>query len=52
MIVPSRLETTVRRPLLLAVIVAATAATLARRRTARRTDTDVWTQASAAPDLR
>ena len=41
-----------RRPVLLAAVLAAAAALLRRRSQAARADKDLWTEATAAPDLR
>jgi len=42
----------VRRPLLIAAMLAAAAALLRRRSQDARADKDLWTEATAAPDLR
>ncbi len=41
-----------RRPVLLAVLVAAAAALLQRRARSGRADKDLWTEATTTPDLR
>jgi len=42
----------VRRPVLLVAVLAAVTALLRRRSQAGRADKDLWTEATAAPDLR